>query len=194
MLLARPLHAAQPCCLEDTFVLEPGFPGRGSVTEFTQGPSARPQWTAGWAWLRWAVGLPRLPSAPRASVCRSPSLGGFGSGREETQEPGLGRCPWGLRVSSFRPHSPGRGSTEGVFQAGKGRSRCVPDVGTCSRKRKAEVQRPSPHPPSASPGAQAWRSSSFPFCPGSSPLCSRSPASFAPAGCGQQGPALVLAS
>lgn len=67
-------------------------------------------------------------------------------GQEEMREPGLGRRPWGLRVSSSRPHSPGRGSMEGVFQAGKGRSRCVPDVSTCSRKRKTAVQRPSPHP------------------------------------------------
>lgn len=105
-----------------------------------------------------------------------------------------GTLPLGAPGFFLQAPQPRAGEYRGGFQAGKGRSRCVPDVGTCSRKRKAEVQRPSPHPPSASPGAQAWRSSSFPFCPGSSPLCSRSPASFAPAGCGQQGPALALAS
>ena len=87
--------------LEDTFVLEPGFPGRGSVTGLTQGPSARPQWTAPAP----APGLPRPPSAPRASVCRSPSLGGFGSGQAGKRRRNLG---WdaALGGSGFLPPGP----------------------------------------------------------------------------------------
>lgn len=86
-------------------------------------------------------------------------------GPEETREPGLGRCPWGLRVSSSRLHSPERGSTEGVFQAGKGRSRCVPDVGTCDRKRKAAVQRPSPHPAVRQPWGPGMEVQFLPLLP-----------------------------
>lgn len=135
-----------------------------------------------------------LPHQGRRSQEPRPGWPWVWPGPEETREPGLGRCPWGLQVSSSRLHSPERGSTEGAFQAGKGRSRCVPDVGTCSRKSKAAVQRPSPRPAVRQPWGQAWRPGSFPFCPGSGPLSSWSLASLTPAGCGRQGPALALAS
>lgn len=113
-----------------------------------------------------AVGLPRLPSPQgRRSAGAPPGWPWAWPGPEETREPGLGRCPWGLQVSSSRLHSPERGSTEGVFQAGKGRSRCVPDVGTCSRKRKAAVQRPSPHPAVRQPWGPGMEVQFLPLLP-----------------------------
>lgn len=65
------------------------------------------------------------------------------------------------------------GGREGAFQAGKGRSRGVPDVGRGGHPlQEEEGSGPEPlsSPAAASPGAQVQRSSSFPLCSGSSEL------------------------
>lgn len=124
----------------------------------------------------WTIGHHTFSPRPRTCVRRSPRLWVGPDSWPSRRNVRWEGCPWGLQVSSSSPHSPGWGwGREGAFQAGRRRRRCVSDgdgqgAGTRSRKRKADVQSPSPPRPPASPGALTWRSSSFPFCSGSSEL------------------------
>ena len=129
----------------------------------------------------WAVGLPRLPSPPRAPVCRSPGLGGLGSGQARKR---CGNLGWDTALGGSGSLPPGSTAPSGGVRRGFSRLEregvavsltWAPTPG----KGRLQSRGPLPTPPSANPGAQAWRSSSFPFCPGSGPLSSRSPASFA---------------
>lgn len=157
LLLARPLHATHPCCLEDTFVLEPGFPGRGSVAGPTEGPSASPRWAApGWAWLLggWGAATPSFPT--KGAGRRSPGLGGLGSGQARKRRGNLG---WDAALGGSRSLPPGSTVPSGGVRRGLSRLEregVAVSLTWAPAPGKARLQSrgPLPAPPSASRGAR----------------------------------------
>lgn len=158
-LLAVPPHptpaAPRAPCARTQVPRQGSIPGSHEALAHTRSGRAR-----GWAWSRVAC----RPAVPSFSAQGLKCAGAPGCGEAQgSGGPGRGTwgqgCSWGLQVSPCGPHSPGQGGgREGAFQAGKGRSRSVPDAGgqgagSSARKRRAEVQSPSPPAYSSQPGA-----------------------------------------
>lgn len=131
----HPTPAASRTPLSQNPGSQRGVPSRGprSVCPHKAPAHARGGQVPGWAWPRGGLwGCHTFFSLPRNRVCGSPS-----GGAQVLAGPGRAAGTWGgrpaLGVSRSLLPGPtaqgGSGGREGAFQAGKGRSRFVPDVG-----------------------------------------------------------------